>query len=68
MKYLLIILFGLVLASCSGHINPPNMVFGKKCTEAENGRIVYSYVWLHKQGEELKANKETCEKIKKHAN
>ena len=52
------------LAGCSGHINPPSVKFGKKCTEAEDGQIVYSYVWMHKKGEELSADKETCKKIK----
>ena len=65
MKTIAIVLTGLLLASCSGHIVPPNMQFGKKCAETDNGQIVYSYVWLHKKGEQLKANKETCKLIKK---
>lgn len=54
-----------LLTGCSGHIYPPNMQFGKKCVETDNNTIVYSYVWMHKKGEELKANKETCKLIKK---
>ena len=52
-----------ILAGCSGH-NQSYVKFGKKCTEAEDGQIVYSYVWMHKKGEELSADKETCKKIK----
>ena len=55
----------ILLAGCSGHIYPPNMQFGKKCVETNNDTIVYSYVWMHKKDTELKANKETCELIKK---
>ena len=54
-----------LLTGCSGHIVPPNMQFGKKCAETDDGQIVYSYVWMHKKGEQLKANKETCKLIKK---
>ena len=43
----------------------PSVKFGKKCTEAEDGQIDYCpYVWMHKKGEELSADKETCKKIK----
>ena len=65
MKTIAIVLTGLLLASCSGHIVPPNMQFCKKCAETDDGQIVYSYVWMHKKGEQLKANKETCKLIKK---
>ena len=41
------------------------MQFGKKCVETNEYTIVYSYVWMHKKGTELKADKETCELIKK---
>ena len=44
MKTIAIVLTGLLLASCSGHIVPPNMQFGKKCAETDDGQIVYSYV------------------------
>lgn len=54
-----------LLAGCSGHIVPPSMQFGKKCVETNEDTIVYSYVWMHKKGTELKADKETCELIKK---
>ncbi len=54
-----------LLTGCSGHIVPPNMQFGKKCVETNEDTIVYSYVWMHKKGTELKADKETCELIKK---
>ncbi len=64
MKLIAIITLGLFLAGCSGHIVPPAMKFGKKCSEAEDGTIVYSYVWLHKKGEELTANAKTCDLIK----
>tara|TARA_B100001287_G_C22634080_1_gene506649 strand:+ start:629 stop:838 length:210 start_codon:yes stop_codon:yes gene_type:complete len=57
-----------LLTGCSGHINPPNMQFGKKCVQTTNDTIVYSYVWMHKKGVELNANKETCDLIKKHEN
>ena len=53
-----------MLASCSGHIVPPSVKLGKKCTQAEDGQIVYSYIWLHKKGEKLTANAKTCELIK----
>lgn len=65
MKTIAIVLTGLLLASCSGHIVPPNMQFGKKCVETNEDTIVYSYVWMHKKGTELKADKKTCELIKK---
>ena len=69
MKSVLAAVFAMtILAGCSGHINPPNMQFGKKCVQTENDTIVYSYVWMHKQGEELSANKATCDLIKKHSN
>tara|TARA_Y100000114_G_scaffold71714_1_gene65689 strand:+ start:2443 stop:2649 length:207 start_codon:yes stop_codon:yes gene_type:complete len=64
-KILLAVITATLLAGCSGHIYPPNMQFGKKCVETTNDTIVYSYVWMHKKGTELKANKETCELIKK---
>ena len=64
MKILAILITGLMLASCSGHIVPPSVKLGKKCTQAEYGQIVYSYIWLHKKGEELTANAKTCELIK----
>tara|TARA_B100000035_G_scaffold279196_1_gene258648 strand:+ start:114 stop:311 length:198 start_codon:yes stop_codon:yes gene_type:complete len=63
MKIFSTILILLFLAGCSGHIAPPAVKFGKKCTVAEDGNVVYSYIWLHKKGEELKANKETCKQI-----
>ena len=53
-----------MLASCSGHTVPSEIKLGKKCTAPEDGRIVYSYVWVHKKGEELKANATNCELIK----
>ena len=28
-----------------------------------DGTVVYSYVWFHKKGTELEANKETCKLI-----
>ena len=34
--------------------------FGKKCTVAQNGQMVYSYVWFHKKGEKLEATEENC--------
>ena len=62
MKTVLVSVFALaLLAGCSGHIAPPEVKFGKKCSEGKDGNVVYSYVWMHKQGEELTANKETCE-------
>ena len=64
MKIVAILLTGLMLASCSGHIVPSEIKLGKKCTAPEDGRIVYSYVWVHKKGEELKANATNCELIK----
>ena len=64
MKILAILITGLMLASCSGHIVPPSVKLGKKCTQAEDGQIVYSYIWLHKKGEEVTANAKTCELIK----
>ena len=63
MKFIIIILTGIMLASCSGHIVPPSVKFGKKCAEAGDGQIVYSYIWMHKKGEDLTANKETCDKL-----
>lgn len=64
MKTLLVSVFAVtLLAGCSGHISPPEVKFGKKCVEGQDGNIVYSYIWMHKQGKELKANKETCELI-----
>ncbi len=69
MKSALAAVFAIVLLTgCSGHIAPPNMQFGKKCVETDNNTIVYSYVWMHKKGEELKADKATCDLIKKHSN
>ncbi len=63
MKIVAILITGLILAGCSGHINPPSVKFGKKCAEAGDGQIVYSYIWMHKKGEELTANKETCDQL-----
>ena len=69
MKSALAAVFAIVLLTgCSGHIAPPNMRFGKKCVETDNNTIVYSYVWMHKKGEELKADNATCDLIKKHSN
>ena len=48
------------MTACSGPISPPQVKFGKKCTVAQDGQIVYSYVWLHKKGEKLEASKENC--------
>ena len=64
MKKVVILLTGLMLASCSSHIVPSSIKLGKKCTAPSDGQIVYSYVWLHKEGEELKANKQNCKAIK----
>ena len=59
-KLLAIILSGIIVTACSGPISPPQVKFGKKCTVAQDGQIVYSYVWLHKKGEKLEASKENC--------
>lgn len=64
MKTVVILLVGLMLASCSSHIVPSSIKLGKKCTAPNDGQIVYSYVWVHKEGEELKANAKNCEAIK----
>ena len=63
MKIVAILVTGLILAGCSGHINPPSVNVGKKCAESGDGQIVYSYIWMHKKGEELTANKETCDQL-----
>jgi hypothetical protein len=53
----------LFLVGCSGHIYPPAVKFGKKCSISNDGQVTYSYVWFHKQDEELKASKEACKEI-----
>ena len=41
MKIFSTILILLFLAGCSGHIAPPAVKFGKKCTVAEDGNVVH---------------------------
>lgn len=48
-KLLAIILAGIIVTACSGPISPPHVKFGKKCTVAQDGQMVYSYVWFHKK-------------------
>lgn len=53
-----------MLSACSGHVAPPEVKLGKKCTVADDGSIVYSYVWFHKKGTELSASAEACDQLK----
>lgn len=62
-KTFLILMTTLFLAGCSGHVAPPAVQFGKKCTVGSNDQIVYSYVWFHKKGTQLEANEENCKLI-----
>lgn len=65
MKQIILLATALLLVGCSGHIAPPEIKLGKKCSVSDDGSIVYSYVWLHKKGETLSADAETCELLKK---
>lgn len=52
------------MTACSGHIKYPQLSFGKKCAETNKDQIAYSYVWIYDKDVGLKADKETCDKIK----
>jgi hypothetical protein len=57
MRILIILAF--ILASCSYMPEPLNdpefSTFGKKCNEE-----TWSYIWIHKRGENLTASEEKC--------
>ena len=60
MKIVAILVTGLILAGCSGHINPPSVKFGKKCTPDHKE---WSYVWfVEKEGNNVA--KENCKEKK----
>lgn len=61
---ILVIALGLLMTACSGHIKYPQLSFGKKCAETNKDQIAYSYVWIYDKDVGLKADKETCDKIK----
>lgn len=56
------------LAGCSvgSKVIPdqPRLSFGKKCADTGEGHVAYSYLWIYGKEEGLKADKETCEKLK----
>ena len=64
MKTILILAMAVMLTACSGHVAPPEVKLGKKCTVSDDGSIVYSYVWFHKKGTELSATAEACDQLK----
>lgn len=64
MKTILILAMAVMLTACSGHVAPPEVKLGKKCTLSDDGSIVYSYVWFHKKGTELSATAEACDQLK----
>tara|TARA_B100000212_G_scaffold296354_1_gene239669 strand:- start:9281 stop:9448 length:168 start_codon:yes stop_codon:yes gene_type:complete len=51
------------LTACSGHLDKPQVAFGKKCAVTTDGQITYSYVWLYSKDAGLNANKETCKQL-----
>lgn len=53
-----------MLTACSGHVAPPEVKLGKRCSLSDDGSIVYSYVWFHKKGTELSATAEACDQLK----
>ena len=63
MKYLMVLIMGLVLSACSIP-KDPRISFGKKCYTIDE-TIAYSYVWIYSKELGLKANTESCDKIKK---
>jgi len=46
MKYILILVLGIMLANCSG------MSIGKKCVYTQEGTKVWSWLWVYKDGPE----------------
>ena len=61
MRTMLAVIALAMLTGCSGHV--VQVKLGKKCMTDNDGTVVYSYVWFHKKGTELEANKETCKLI-----
>ena len=44
MKYILILVLGIMLGNCSG------MSIGKKCVYTQEGTKVWSWLWVYKDG------------------
>lgn len=63
MKVFLTLLTLMFVTACSGHLDKPQVAFGKKCAVTKDGQINYSYVWLYSKDEGLNANKETCKQL-----
>ena len=62
MRTMLAVIALAMLTGCSG-TRCSEVKLGKKCMTDNDGTVVYSYVWFHKKGTELEANKETCKLI-----
>ena len=56
----LIALFGFALLAGCSLPKEPQVSFGKKCSETQDGQVVYSYVWVYDKSAGLKASKKTC--------
>lgn len=53
-------IFGFALLAGCSLPKEPKVSFGKKCSETQDGQVVYSYVWVYDKSAGLKASKKTC--------
>jgi len=67
MKHILIAItilgFAIAIQGCAKLPDNPSFSFGKKCTIAEDGQVVYSTVWVYDKEAGLEASKEACKNI-----
>jgi len=61
MKYLMVLIMGLVLSACSIP-KDPRISFGKKCKVTDD-QVIWSHVWVYSNKEGIKANEEDCKFI-----
>ena len=65
MRIMLAVIALAILTGCSGHVAPPEVKLGKKCTKlASDNTYEKSYVWIINKGNletfDDKINKENC--------
>ena len=56
----LVLIFSILLFSCSSIPSNPTLSFGKKCEVSADGTVVTSHIWVYDKTEDLTADIESC--------